>query len=325
MKKILSAYLICIAVFVSCKKESATVVEPPPVVVVTPPLETIRFSSNALYPEGIAYDSGSSSFLVSSISTGTIGKVDLKGTYSAFITDSKLISTLGIQVDSIRNRVLIAVGDLKNAPAVATRDNMAAVGIYNLKTGAPLAFVNLGQLKPGVKHLANDIAVDVQGNAYVTDSFSPIIYKIDMNNDATIFLENDAFKPLHVGDMAGLNGIVFHPDGYLIASKMDTGELFKIPLTAPNTFTKITSVALPGDGLLLTKDKKLVVMAPTLNKAHLVSSTNAWTNATVEKTYDTGDVWATTLTLKGNDIFGLYTYDVQATPANSFAIQKIKF
>ena len=324
MKKILSAYLFCFAILVSCKKEESSVVEPPPVVV-TPPLETIRFTSNALYPEGIAYDGGSTSFLVSSISTGTIGKVDLKGTYSSFITDSKLISTLGIQVDSARNRVLVAVGDLKNTAATATRDNLAAVGIYNLKTGASVAFVNLGQLKTGVKHLANDIAIDAQGNAYITDSFSPIIYKVDMSNNASIFLENDAFKPLHVGDMAGLNGIVFHPDGYLIVSKMDTGELFKVPITSPNTFTKITSVALPGDGLLLTKDKKLVVMAPTLNKAHLVSSTNAWANATVEKTYDTGDVWATTMALKGNDIFGLYTNDVQATPANNFVIQKLKF
>jgi sugar lactone lactonase YvrE len=314
MKKILSAYLFCFAILASCKKEESSVV-------VTPPLETIRFSSNALYPEGIAYDGGSSSFLVSSISKGIIGKVDLKGTYSSFIADSKLISTLGIQVDSARNRVLVAVGDLINTPATSTRDNLAAVGIYNLKTGVLVAFVNLGQLKTGSKHLAYDIAVDAQGNAYVTDSFSPIIYKVDINNNASILLENDAFKPLHVGDMAGLNGIVFHPDGYLIVSKINTGELFKVPLTAPNTFSKITSVALPGDGLLLTKDRKLVVMAPTLNRAHLVSSTNVWANATVEKTYDTGNVWATTMALKGDDNFGLYTNDVAATPANNFVLQ----
>ena len=80
-----------------------------------------------------------------------------------------------------------------------------------------------------------------------------------------------------------------------------------------------------GDGLLITKDKKLALMAPTANRAYLLNSTDAWANATVEKTYDTGNVWATTLTQKDNDIFGLYTFDVQTTPANSFVIQKLKF
>jgi glucose/arabinose dehydrogenase len=219
---------------------------------------------------------------------------------------------------------LVAVGDLINTSSTSTRDNLAAVAIFNLTTGASEAFIDLGILKEG-KHLANDIAVDDDGNIYITDSFSPIIYKVDATGTASIFLEDDAFAPISVGEMAGLNGIVFHPDGYLIVSKMDEGVLFKIPVANPGSFSTITSAALPGDGLLLTKDNKLVVMAPTLNKAYLVSTTNAWANATVDKTFDTGNVWATTMARKDNDLYVLYTNDVEPTPANNFVLQKLKF
>lgn len=318
MQKLILASLCFLSLLISCKKEDP---KPSP----TPSLETISFTRTALYPEGLAYDGASSSFLVSSISTGTVGKVDLNGVYTAFLSNSNLVSTLGIRVDSARNRVLVAVGDLKNAVGTSTRDNLAALAIFNLKTGALEGYVDLGGLKTGVKHLANDIAIDAQGNAYITDSFSPIIYKVDLDKKASIFLENDAFKPFHVGDMAGLNGIVYHPDGYLIVSKMDEGVLFKVPVASPSDFIKVFSPSLPGDGLLLTKDNKLAVMAPTLNTAYLVASTDAWAHATKEKTYSTGDVWPTTMALKGNDIYGLYTYDVAATPANSFAIQKLNF
>jgi len=321
MRKILSALLFSLALL-SCKEDE--VVDPTPVVVVPDKLETIQFSRDALYPEGIAYDASSSNFLVSSISKGTVGKVSLKGIYTPFLTSSKLISTLGIRVDSVRNRVLVAVGDLLNSPGTSTRDNLAAVAIFNLTTGASEAYIDLGILKEG-KHLANDIAVDADGNIYITDSFSPIIYKVDATGSASIFLEDDAFAPLSVGEMAGLNGIVFHPDGYLIVSKMDEGVLFKIPVADPANFTTITSAALPGDGLLLTKDNKLVVMAPTLNKAYLVSSTNAWATATVDKTFETGNVWATTMARKDNDLYVLYTNDVAPTPANNFVLQKLKF
>jgi sugar lactone lactonase YvrE len=325
MKKSLSLILFLSIVILSCSKkdEPSPIVTPP--VVSTPELETIRFSKDALYPEGIAYDGASKNFLVSSISTGTIGKVDLKGVYTPFISNNSLVSSLGIKIDSTRNRVLVAIGDLKNTTATATRDNLAALGIFNLKTGVQEAYINLGNLKKDTKHLANDMAIDTQGNVYITDSFSPIIYKVDLAGNASIFLENDAFKPLKVGDMAGLNGIVFHPDGYLIVVKMDTGVLYKVPIASPNSFSKIASVPLQGDGLLITQDKKLALMAPIANKAYLLTTADGWTNATIEKTFDTGNVWATTLAQKDNAIFGLYTYDVQATPANNFVIQKVKF
>jgi sugar lactone lactonase YvrE len=325
MKKALTLVLFSAAVMWSCKKENVVtpVINQP--VETAPVLETINFSREALYPEGIAYDGQSKSFLVSSVATGTVGKVDLKGVYTSFITSSNLVSSLGIKTDSTRNRILVAIGDLKNTDQTASRDNLAALGIFNLKTGTQEGYVDLGILKKGSKHLANDIAIDAEGNAYITDSFSPIIYKVDMAGKASIFLENDSFKPLNTNNMAGLNGIAYHPDGYLIVAKMDEGLLFKVPIATPNNFSKIATTYMQGDGLLITKDKKLAVMSPTANRAFLLNTADAWANATVEKTFDTGNVWATTLAQKDNDIFGLYTNDVQATAANNFVIKKVKF
>ena len=315
--------LIALLALTCCKKKVISEGNIP-----DPPYSTdpsFDFSKEGLTPEGIAYDGKSRNFLVSSISTGIVGKVSLQGNYTPFLNNANVISSLGIKVDSGRNRILVAIGDLKSAPSTATRDNIAALGIYNQTTGVQEKYIDLGILKKNSKHLANDIAVDKEGNVYITDSFSPIIYKVDINGNASIFIENAAFNPLKVGDMAGLNGILFHPDGYLVVAKMDEGILFKIPLSDPAKFTKISSVSLPGDGILLTHNNKIVVMTPTLNTAYLVSSTNAWSTATVEKTFATGNVWPTTLTYKEHVIFALYTYDIGTAPANKFTIKSLPF
>ncbi|MEW7001333.1 hypothetical protein M5585_19005 [Serratia ureilytica] len=49
---------------------------------------------------------------------------------------------------------------------------------FNLDTGALQQTYDLSSLSRGPT-LANDLALDAQGNIYVTDSFQPQIYKID--------------------------------------------------------------------------------------------------------------------------------------------------
>src|SRR5688572_28549228 len=99
---------------------------------------------------------------------------------------------------------------------------LAGVGIYDLKTGKPLSYVDLGPLAEG-PHLMNGIALDPSGNAYITDSFSPVIYKVTAEGSASIFLRDERFA----GKAINLNGVVVHPDGYLLVIKKSDGALFK--------------------------------------------------------------------------------------------------
>ncbi len=73
--------------------------------------DQINFTRPLLYPEGIAFDRRNDRFLVSSVSTGTIGAVRYDGTYSPFIQDPALPATVGLTIDEARRRVLVAVSN----------------------------------------------------------------------------------------------------------------------------------------------------------------------------------------------------------------------
>src|SRR3989337_2363951 len=60
------------------------------------------------------------------------------------------------------------------------------------------------------------------------DSFSPIIYRGDTANKASVLLNHKRFT----GDGFNLNGLVAK-DNYLPVAKMNEGLLFKVPLDKP--------------------------------------------------------------------------------------------
>ncbi|MBC6609311.1 hypothetical protein H8B15_00135 [Hymenobacter sp. BT507] len=296
--------------------------------------DTITFTQSALYPEGVQYDAANNRFLVSSQTRGTVGQVKDDGTYSAFAEDAQLVSTIGMHVDDARNRVLVAVSDpgYNTARSTdATRRKLAAVAIFNRDNGQRIAYVNLGALRPNAPgHFANDIAIDGQGNAYVTDSFAPIIYKIDAQGTPTVFLEN-AQLSAPPGSF-GLNGIVYHPDGYLLVAKSDEGALFKVPLNNPTSFTKVTtSVNLKGaDGLLLYNNTTLQAVANNQSTVYRLTSSDNWVSTTSTGTFTTPAVYPTTLARRGSDTYVLYSHlnalqANQQPPVSEFTIQEVDF
>ena len=244
--------------------------------------------TGAIYPEGIEYNPATGKFLLGAFRDGGVYEVDAEGGYKPLVTDERLVTVLGIRVDVKRNRLLVATSDL----GVSTHRSMegptkfAALGIYSLSTGAPLKFVNLGNLRPAAEsHLANDLAIDNDGNAYVTDSLAPVIYRVDVDGNASVLVEN---KALFSGEGVNLNGIVFHPGGYLIVVKKSDGSLFKVPLQDP---TRISTIQAPrkfvaGDGLVLVDSYNLIVIANRVgaavtNTAFALSSTDDWNSARI--------------------------------------------
>ncbi|GAB3826732.1 gluconolaconase [Pontibacter rugosus] len=277
--------------------------------------EVITFNRQGLYPEGVSHDALYERFFVSSASTGTVGTVDYKGNYMPFITDERLISSIGLEVDENRKRVLIASSDPGNTPnsTPATAGQTAALGIYHLATGAPIHYVNLGALRPGIPHFANDIAIDKHGNAYVTDSFSPIIYKVDVHGNATVFYENEAFATPQ--GAFGFNGIAYHPAGFLLVAYSINNEIYKIPLSNPGAISKVALDApLEGpDGLLLSKNGEQLVVVNNAGgqpSGRVLSfrSANKWQTASLAERFDTGPVFPTTATSYGDQVFVLYAH-----------------
>ena len=278
----------------------------------------------ALHPEGIQYDEANKRFFVSSRTQGRIGFVKDDSTYTQFADDAQLISTIGLNFDAGRNRLLVAVSDNNTNPnrtSPATQRKLAALAIYNTTNGTRTSYVDLGSLRPMLNHFANDIAVDSQGNAYITDSLSPLIYQVTPQGIASVFLEN---SQLSGGTGFGLNGIVFHPDGYLLVAKANDGALFKVPIANPTSFTRVTtSQSLTGaDGLLLVDNRTLLVVSGSQQTVFRISSSDAWVNASSSGSFVTGAVSPTTITRRGTDAYVLYPY--QATSPR-FAITKAIF
>lgn len=277
---------------------------------------TITFHSPMQYPEGIEWDASQNRFLVTSIRKGEVGAVTDDGSYSTFATDPRMICSVGIQLDPARDRMLVCNSDggAGEKSSKETTGKVAALAAFRLSTGELISYTDLAPLVDG-GHFCNDIAIAPDGTAYITDSFSPVIYKVDTNYKASVLIKNDAFT----GAAFNLNGIVIK-DNFLLVDKMNSGQLFKIPLDNPEAFSEVKiSENLEGaDGLLWAPDGSLIVVGS--NNAHvgIAASKNAlnaivrlksddnWQSATIAGKADTGDVFASTATLRDGQIYATH-------------------
>jgi sugar lactone lactonase YvrE len=293
--------------------------------------ERILFNASRQYPEGITYAPSFDKFLVSSITQGKVGTVDQNGRYADFVTDDQLISGIGLKVRGNLLYVCNSDQGISEKSKPQTTLKTAGLLIFDLASRQLVKSVRLDSLLPGVPHFANDIAFDPDGNAYITDSFAPVIYKVTPDHKATIFANDPQFS----GEQGfNLNGIVYHPDNYLIAVKSNEGKLFRIDLNNPINVSEITGVSLPGgDGMLVYENDLYVVNSR--NKVTQVRSSDKWKTASIVKTDVVGYEQATTNTLMNGKIYTLNARidDVSAAvsakdpsklQASSYSIQQFK-
>lgn len=242
----------------------------------------IRFELKGLYPEGTVFNPKNNLFYVSSVIDGRIGTVDMQGNYKVLYQDKSLKSTYGMKIDPKKNYLWVCVsdGNYSNYSDSSTFKKMGRVIALDLSSGEKVADIDLAKLYSG-KHFVNDLTIDPAGNLYLTDSFSPVIYKVDASGKATVFAQNDAFK----GEDVALNGIVYHSGGFLLVDVGSSGALYKVDLKDPSMVTRVKIDQLfPGaDGLLLNADGTLtMVQNKSVDKIFQLSSTDNWQSAKVK-------------------------------------------
>lgn len=242
--------------------------------------QNIAIHADKLYPEGTAYSKKQHVFFISSINTGQIGKLDFKGNYKTFTNDPDLVASIGILADEKSNTLFVT--NVDNGVAVktsaATAYHLSELIGYDLTSGKRKFKVDLGKLNPGHPNFINDLTQDKDGNVYVTNSFSPMIFKIDKEHHATVFAQHDAWT----GDGFNLNGIVYHPDGYLIAAQSNKGILYKISLKDPADIKTVKVDELKGaDGLILNGENELIAVSNASYKIFRLKSADNWTSANI--------------------------------------------
>jgi len=332
MKKLVSKLaFVLVAVFIfSCSNDDDVIAQVIP--------DTYPLQETSLYPEGIVYSDLTKKTYIGSYFKGKILTLDLDGNMSDFIIDETLVAVVGIAVDEANNRLLVCNSDagisLKSDPS--TIGQLAEVIVYDLTTGAKIKTINLNGLYQGGNFL-NDLVQDNNGNIYVTDSFSPVIYKIDTNDVPSVFVTHPDFQAPQ--GAFGLNGIVFHPDNYLIVGKSFGGLLYKVPLSDPNNVHDVTlSDSVNSlDGLLLSDNNTLILVsnnftgAPFAETIYKIETTNNWASGNITNTVtDLDGTYPTTMTTIENNLFVNFGYfpeliDPNSIPHDNFKLQKITF
>jgi len=224
-------------------------------------------------PEGIEYDNNRNRFLTGSFADGTIYEVTSSGRLVPAITSPDLIASIGIEVDESRDTLYVANSNM------GIPNGAAELGIYNLATGEQLAMVDLAASIPDkpadASHFANDVAVSKAGVAYVTDSNMKIVYKVDKYYRASVLID------FGLDAEFGLNGIEYHPAGYLILASPGTGQLIRVPVDNPQRWELIDlDVPATGvDGIVWTAEGSLVGVSNNRSRAVKYASDDNWRSA----------------------------------------------
>ncbi len=258
--------------------------------------EQIIINDPGLYPTKFDFNHKNNKFIAGSLTRSNVGYIDSEtGNYEVFINDDALISVTEVYTDEIRNRLLVVSGDfgVSENSTTETRLAYAYLGVYNLKTGEKIAEANLHELMPAdACVLANGITVDDDGNIYIVDTYSPVIYKVDGTTyEKSIFITDPRFiTPVPVGKSPGLIGLTYL-DGNLIASKEDEGILFKIPVSNPSAFTEVDGPAFPEvKGLEITSNGNIALTisgsVTPFSGVKILSSDDNWSTATEVSSFE---------------------------------------
>lgn len=104
--------------------------------------DRIVMERGGLIPEGIEFDTNTRRFLTGSLVDGAVYEVGADGSVTPFVRDPDLVSSIGIEADEPRDRLLVANSD--RAVIEGQGAGLAALGVYRLSTGERIAMVDLG-------------------------------------------------------------------------------------------------------------------------------------------------------------------------------------
>ncbi len=126
------------------------------------------------------------------------------------------------------------------------------IGIWKIDLrGEKSVYLSVEKL-PVPPGLLNDIAFDKEGNAYVSDTFRSLVYRITPTGEITITLD-----PKKLPELSGPNGLALDDEGNLYVVDLNRGNVFKV--TPAGEATVIMPAVGAGDGIAFDKERNIYV------------------------------------------------------------------
>ncbi|XP_059655406.1 uncharacterized protein LOC132302530 [Cornus florida] len=289
----------------------------------------IHFRSPNLYPEGLAWDPAAQHFVAGSLSHRIIVSVSDAAVVDTLIHDPTLpphSTILGLTVDSINRRLLAVIHATRPHPV------FNALAAYDLRTRTRIFLAPLDDPTNATtttdRPIANDVAVDFSGNAFVTNAADNYIWKVSPDGDTTIFSRSPVFTSHPVDrdapySFCGLNGIAYVSKGYLLVVQSNTGKLFKVNADDGKARTVLLNKDLTlADGIAVRSDGVVVVVSQY--KLYFLKSDSSWSEGVVyDETALDVEGFATSVAVGGNDrVYVLYGYVNEGELGNK---ERLKF
>lgn len=266
---------------------------------------TLEIPGERVFPEGIAYDPAAGALYVGSTDDGTIYRGDLAtGVVEPFLPGGQdgRTAVTGLKVDEAGRLVVCG-------------RQTGRIFVYDTASGALLARFWNGRAEGT---LVNDAAIAADGAVYVTDSFMPVLYRIDLTalpdgasaqqaagiaeREADVFL-NFTGSALAYADGFNANGIVVTPDGRaLLVVQFNTGRLYRVELAT----RAVTEVPLAdgdlrgGDGMALDGTTLWVLLDTTAELVRVELDATGTRGVVVARLTDSTFAYPTTLALVGD-------------------------
>jgi WD40 repeat protein len=208
--------------------------------------ERYTLPGEEVFPEGVAYRPETGDFFVGSTTDGTVFQGNVEGDSEeteVFLepgSDGRQIA-IGMEVDE-EGRLFIAGGDT------------GTIFVYDVETGDLVSSLHTPEAEAT---FLNDVAVTPNGDAFVTDSMRPVLFRVTSTPDGVKETEpwlDFGGTSLEYEEGFNANGIDATENGrYLIVVQSNTGELFRID-TESREVAQIDlggETLTNGDGLLL--------------------------------------------------------------------------
>nr|DAD35653.1 TPA_asm: hypothetical protein HUJ06_006293 [Nelumbo nucifera] len=242
----------------------------------------INFRSPNLFPEGVAWDPAAQHFVVGSMHHRSIIAVSDAGVVESLISDPELppnVTILGLTVDSVNRRLLAVINAMEPLP------NYNALAAYDLRSRKRIFLAPLTDPASSDRQIANDVAVDYKGNAYITNAAGNFIWKVSVNGEPSIFSRSPLFTSQYVDpdqpySFCGLSGIAYLSKGYLLVVQSNTGKMFKVNANDGTARLVLLRKDLTlADDIAVRSDGVAVVVSQ--HKAWLLKSDDSWGEAGV--------------------------------------------